>query len=68
MNNEKHIDTHIALANSLRFKLWAIVGDNKNKKNKIIEYLKIQGLFDLWVVFQSVSAESAALSIEHHGE
>ena len=43
MNNEKHTDTHIALANSLRFKLWAIVGDNKNKKNKIIEYLKLQG-------------------------
>jgi hypothetical protein len=43
MNNEKHIDTHIALANSLRFKLWAIVGDNLNKKNKIIEYLKSKG-------------------------
>jgi hypothetical protein len=43
MNKEKHIDTHIALANSLRFKLWAIVGENINKKNKIIEYLKSQG-------------------------
>jgi len=27
-NNSKHIDTYLALANSLRFKLWAVVGDN----------------------------------------
>ncbi|MFA7115827.1 MAG: DUF6079 family protein [Bacteroidales bacterium] len=36
----KHIDTYLSLANSLRFKLWAIVGKNNDKKEKIINYLQ----------------------------
>lgn len=36
----KHIDTYLSLANSLRFKLWAIVGKNNDKKENIIKYLQ----------------------------
>ena len=33
-NPKKHIDSYLALANGLRFKLWAIVGkDETNKQN-----------------------------------
>ena len=39
-NHSKHIDKYLALSNSLRFKLWAIVGKNDDKKDKIIKYLK----------------------------
>jgi len=39
-NYSKHIDTYLSLANSLRFKLWAIVGKNNDKKEKIINYLQ----------------------------
>jgi len=39
MKEIKHIDTYLSLANSLRFKLWAIVGNNATKKEKIITYL-----------------------------
>ena len=42
-NNSRHIDTYLALANSLRFKLWAIVGENIVKKKMVIEYLQKQG-------------------------
>lgn len=42
-NKDIHIDTYLALANSLRFKLWAIVGDDPMKKQAIIQYLQIQG-------------------------
>lgn len=38
--HSKHIDTYLSLANSLRFKLWAIVGKNNNKKENIIKYLQ----------------------------
>lgn len=38
--HSKHIDTYLSLANSLRFKLWAIVGKNNDKKDKIISYLQ----------------------------
>jgi hypothetical protein len=38
--HSKHIDTYLSLANSLRFKLWAIVGKNNDKKEKIIDYLQ----------------------------
>jgi len=38
--HSKHIDTYLSLANSLRFKLWAIVGKNNDKKDKIINYLQ----------------------------
>jgi len=31
---KKHIDSYSALANRLRFKLWAIVGKNKPKKHE----------------------------------
>ena len=39
-NNSKHIDTFLSLANSLRFKLWAIVGKDNDKKKDIIKYLQ----------------------------
>lgn len=39
MENKKHIDSFLALANGLRFKLWAIVGKNDSKKNDVISYL-----------------------------
>jgi len=39
-NNSKHIDIFLSLANSLRFKLWAIVGKDNDKKKDIIKYLK----------------------------
>ena len=39
-NNSKHIDTFLSLANSLRFKLWAIVGKDNDKKEDIIKYLQ----------------------------
>jgi ABC-type cobalamin/Fe3+-siderophores transport system ATPase subunit len=38
-NPKKHIDSYLALANGLRFKLWAIVGKNESKKHNIIQYL-----------------------------
>ena len=38
--HSKHIDTYLSLANSLRFKLWAIVGKNNDKKDNIINYLQ----------------------------
>lgn len=41
--HSKHIDTYLSLANSLRFKLWAIVGKNNDKKEKIIDYLQEKG-------------------------
>jgi hypothetical protein len=40
-NPKKHIDSYLALANGLRFKLWAIVGQNESKKQNIINYLTI---------------------------
>jgi len=36
----KHIDSYLALANGLRFKLWAIVGKDEPKKQNITNYLK----------------------------
>ncbi len=30
-DNNKHIDTYLSLANSLRFKLWAVVGKDEAK-------------------------------------
>lgn len=38
-NSQKHIDQYLAIANSLHFKLWAIVGKNEQKKKNITEYL-----------------------------
>jgi hypothetical protein len=37
--SKKHIDGFLALANGLRFKLWAIVGKNESKRQNIITYL-----------------------------
>ncbi|HPR33522.1 MAG TPA: BREX-3 system P-loop-containing protein BrxF, partial [Prolixibacteraceae bacterium] len=39
ITNKKHIDSFLALANGLRFKLWAIVGKNEGKKQNIVNYL-----------------------------
>ena len=43
MNKTKHIDTYLSMAKSLRFKLWAVVGSNSSKREKIIDYLVSQG-------------------------
>jgi len=37
--SRKHIDSFLALADGLRFKLWAVVGRNETKKQNIITYL-----------------------------
>ena len=39
-NKNNHIDTYLGLSNSLRFKLWAIVGEDLHKKNAVIQYLQ----------------------------
>lgn len=38
-NPKKRIDSYLALANGLRFKLWAIVGKDETKKQNIVSYL-----------------------------
>ena len=40
MEKTKHIDTCLSIANSLRFKLLAIVGNDSVKKANIIHYLQ----------------------------
>ncbi len=47
MENKKHIDGFLALANGLRFKLWAIVGKNESKKQNIINYLNESQKWDI---------------------
>ena len=42
-NQSKHIDTYLSLSESLRFKLWAVIGKDINKKNQINTYLKDKG-------------------------
>ncbi len=37
---KQHIDSYLETANSLRFKIWAIVGKNAEKKANIIHYLQ----------------------------
>ena len=37
---QKHIDSFLALADGLRFKLWAIVGKDNDKKKDIIKEIK----------------------------
>ena len=59
MDNIKHIDTFLSLANSLRFKLWAVVGENQSKKGKILDYLEKQ---DYTIV--DVGAELGSLFAE----
>ncbi len=57
----KHIDTFLTLANSLRFKLWAIVGEDDGKKHNIIKYLKEKG-YNLVNVGDELSFISKELS------
>lgn len=68
MDNTKHIDTFLSLANSLRFKLWAVVGDNQAKKDKVISYLKIQGytLVDVGAELGSLFAELESVDEPSH--
>jgi hypothetical protein len=60
MDETKHIDSFLAISNSLRFKLWAIVGKNENKKQNIVRYLS--EILDWKVV--DVQNELAGLYIE----
>lgn len=55
-NQSKHIDTYLSLSESLRFKLWAVIGKDINKKNHINTYLKEKGFTVL-----NVGAELAYL-------
>ncbi len=68
MDQNKHIDTFLSLANSLRFKLWAVVGDNQTKKDKVISYLKIQGytLIDVGAELGSLFAELESVDEPSH--
>ena len=42
-NQSKHIDTYLSLSESLRFKLWAVVGKDQTKKN--LRYKKMISFF-----------------------
>ena len=42
-NQSKHIDTYLSLSESLRFKLWAVIGKDSSKKNNISKYLTNKG-------------------------
>lgn len=58
----RHIDTYLTLANSLRFKLWAIVGDDAVKKNNIIRHLEKGGYVSI-----DVASELSSLYEELDG-
>jgi energy-coupling factor transporter ATP-binding protein EcfA2 len=68
MDNTRHIDTYLSLANSLRFKLWAVVGDNQTKKDKVIRYLTKNGytLVDVGVELGSLFAELESVDEPSH--
>ena len=68
MESTKHIDTYLSLANSLRFKLWAVVGENQIKKDKIITYLaeKEYVLVDVGAELGSLFAELESLEEPSH--
>jgi len=68
MDNTKHIDTYLSLANSLRFKLWAVVGDNQTKKDKVISYLTKHGytLVDVGAELGSLFAELESVDEPSH--
>jgi len=55
-DNIKHIDTYLSLANSLRFKLWAVVGRDEAKIQNIISYLIQQNytLVDVGIELQDL--------------
>ncbi|MFD1616565.1 DUF6079 family protein [Gelatiniphilus marinus] len=55
-NQSKHIDTYLSLSESLRFKLWAVVGKDQTKKNNISSYLAEKGFIEV-----NVGAELADL-------
>jgi hypothetical protein len=46
-NQSKHIDTYLSLSDSLRFKLWAVVGKDSSKKNNISSYLIKKGFTEV---------------------
>jgi energy-coupling factor transporter ATP-binding protein EcfA2 len=64
----KHIDTYLSLANSLRFKLWAVVGNNSAKREKIINYLNSRGYtkVDVGAELQPIFAELEAKDEPSH--
>jgi hypothetical protein len=43
----KHIDTYLSLSESLRFKLWAVIGKDSSKKNNISKYLTDKGFTEV---------------------
>ncbi|GGK16012.1 hypothetical protein GCM10007962_07930 [Yeosuana aromativorans] len=55
-NQSKHIDTYLSLSESLRFKLWAVIGKDSSKKNNITKYLTDLGFKEI-----NVGAELADL-------
>jgi len=68
MKESKHIDTYLSLANSLRFKLWAVVGNNSAKREKIINYLDSIGYtkVDVGAELQPIFAELEAKDEPSH--
>lgn len=46
-NQSKHIDTYLSLSESLRFKLWAVIGKDSSKKNNISKYLIDKGFTEI---------------------
>lgn len=67
-DNVKHIDTYLSLANSLRFKLWAVVGRDEAKIQSIISYLTQQKytLIDVGIELQELYKELDNKGALHH--
>lgn len=67
-DNIKHIDTYLSLANSLRFKLWAIVGKDEAKVQNISNYLSDQGfsLIDVGLELQELYKELDNTGVINH--
>ncbi len=67
-DNIKHIDTYLSLANSLRFKLWAIVGRDEAKIQNIISYLTQQKytLVDVGIELQELYKELDNKGVINH--
>jgi len=67
-DNIKHIDTYLSLANSLRFKLWAIVGKDEAKIQNISNYLQNNGftLINVGTELQELYKELDVTGVINH--
>ncbi len=62
----KHIDTSLTIANSLRFKLWATVGEDESKKRNIVKYLEQQGYIEINVGKELSSISNRLVRVQSH--